>query len=167
MADLNAVLAEARACMDAHGLQDWNLATEVNIDDVGRTFQQEKLIVLSRPYVKEMTMEENRVNYLHEIGHAMVNLKYGPERAHRINHGRAWVEAEHELGVAHPQAMAIGIPLPVPAKYMKDPKHPDTTDLNEAGEDHYMNQEFKTQMLGELNQPEYYEREEDEQHAAA
>ena len=94
---LVAVAKEARALMDAHGLEGWTFRFSAAERRLGACLGRAKIIELSRRHAVRGAPGEVRDTILHEIAHALAGAK--------ARHGPAWKAIAARIG-ATPKARA-------------------------------------------------------------
>ena len=96
---LGEVAQEARALMDAHGLEAWTLRFGAARRRLGACFVQPKIIEIARWHAAHGESRDVTNTILHEIAHALAGAKAG--------HGPAWKAVARRIG-ATPRARAQG-----------------------------------------------------------
>ena len=94
---LDEVAKEARALMDAHGLEEWTLRFAASQRRLGACLAQPKIIEIGRWHAARGESREVTDTILHEIAHALAGAKAG--------HGPAWKAIATRIG-ATPKARA-------------------------------------------------------------
>ena len=96
-ARLAVVAKEARALMDAHGLQEWTLRFSPAQRRLGACLERPNIIEVARWHAAHGEPREVTDTILHEIAHAIAGVKAG--------HGPAWKAVAKRIG-ATPKARA-------------------------------------------------------------
>ena len=96
---LDEVAQEARALMDAHGLEAWTLRFGAARRRLGACFVRQKTIEIARWHAAHDESRDVTNTILHEIAHALAGAKAG--------HGPAWKAVARRIG-ATPRAQAQG-----------------------------------------------------------
>ena len=91
------VAKEARALMDAHGLQEWTLRFGAAPRRLGACFEQPRIIEIARWHAARDEPRQVIDTVLHEIAHAIAGVTAG--------HGPAWKAVARQIG-ATPTARA-------------------------------------------------------------
>ena len=97
---LGEVAQEARALMDAHGLEQWTLRFGAARRRLGACFVQPKIIEIARWHAAHGESRDVTNTILHEIAHALAGAKAG--------HGPAWKTVARRIG-ATPRARRRGV----------------------------------------------------------